>query len=326
MHDLPGRRRFLKQTLALTASALSPQGASARERADVFPIIDTHQHLWDLKRFQLPWLKDNPTLRKNFLMEDYLEATAHLTSPGKTPAKIVKTVYMEVDVDPSQQAEEAAYVLDICKRGASPMVAAVISGRPADDGFERYISAYKGSKFIKGVRQVLHRPELPPDYCLKKNFLRGIRLLGNLGMSFDIVMRPDDLENAAKLVAACPDTRFILDHCGNGDVQARDRSRWQKGMAAVARHEHVVCKVSGIVASAAPGKWTADDLAPIVRHTVEVFGKDRVMFGGDWPVCTLAATYEQWVSALGTIVRDWKDEDQRKLFHDNAQRVYEIGG
>jgi predicted TIM-barrel fold metal-dependent hydrolase len=95
-------------------------------------------------------------------------------------------------------------------------------------------------------------------------------------------------------------------------------------MAAVAARKNVVCKVSGIVAGAVPGKWTADDLAPAVRHTLEVFGPDRVMFGGDWPVCTLAATYRQWVEALRRIVADRPATEQRKLFHDNALRVYRL--
>ena len=82
------------------------------------------------------------------------------------------------------------------------------------------------------------------------------------------------------------------------------------------------CKVSGIVAGAVQDKWTADDLAPIVNHTLEVFGPDRVMFGGDWPVCTKAATYKQWVEALKTIVKDRPAAEQRRLFHDNAVALY----
>src|SRR5204862_6564644 len=108
----------------------------------------------------------------------------------------------------------------------------------------------------------------------------------------------------------------------NADVQAKDRTQWQKDIGEVAKRKNVVGKVSGIVASAAPGKWTADDLAPIVNHTLEVFGPDRVMFGGDWPVCTLAASYRQWVEALKAIVKERKEEEQRKLFHDNAVKFY----
>ncbi|HEV3262630.1 MAG TPA: amidohydrolase family protein [Gemmataceae bacterium] len=313
------RRQFLAQGAAAVAGAAVLGVARAEEqhvtsKPAVLPIIDTHQHLWDLSKFKLPWVKKGTLLARSFLMADYKKATAGLN--------VVKTVYMEVDVDPAQQQQEADYVLGVCKKGDTPMAAAVISGRPASDGFAKYITPFKGSRFIKGVRQVLHGQGTPAGYCLAKSFIRGVRLLGELGLSFDLCVRPGELADAARLVDACPDTRFILDHCGNANVQVRDRSVWKRAMAALARRKNIVCKVSGIVASAKPGKWTADDLAPIVKHTVTVFGHDRVMFGGDWPVCTLAATYKQWVEALRAIVHDWKEEERRKLFHGNAQRFY----
>jgi len=237
---------------------------------------------------------------------------------------MVKTVYMEVDVDPVQQTAEAEYVLDLCARADNPMVAAVVSGRPNSDGFAKYLDPFKNSACIKGVRQVLHGPSTPAGYCLDKKFVRGIRLLGERDLSFDLCVRPGELLDAAKLIDQCPGTRFILDHCGNGDVQVKDRSRWEKDMAAVAQRKNVVCKVSGIVVTAKPERWTAEELAPIVKHTLEVFGPDRVMFGGDWPVCTKTATFRQWFQALASIVAGHGAEEQRKLFHDNAVRVYRL--
>jgi predicted TIM-barrel fold metal-dependent hydrolase len=329
------RREFLgRSALALAASWVAADSSQAQDRdrpdqakpqtghaprgqPEKLLIIDTHQHLWDLGRFHLPWVKDGDPLAKNHLVADYLKATAGLN--------VVKTVYMEVDVDPSQQRAEAEYVLDLCTRIDNPMAAAVISGRPASEGFAAYITPFRDSPYIKGVRQVLHVQSTPAGYCLDEKFVKGIRLLGELGLSFDLCMRSAELSDAAKLIDACPGTRFILDHCGNADVQAKDRSQWQKDTAELAKRKNlVVCKVSGIVASAKPGKWTADDLAPIINHTLEVFGPDRVMFGGDWPVCTLAATFRQWVEALQIIVRQRSEEEQRKLFHDNAARVYRL--
>jgi predicted TIM-barrel fold metal-dependent hydrolase len=280
----------------------------------MIPIIDTHQHLWDLTIFRLPWQKENPKLARDFVIADYLEATAGLG--------VVKSIYMEVDVEPSQQPAEADYVIAICRHGDTPMAAAVISGRPASSGFKEYITRYKQSGFVKGVRQVLHVPGTPPGYCLDSQFVDGIRLLGALDLSFDLCMRSAELKDAVKLIDACPDTRFILDHCGNASVRARDLAPWRGDIEAIARRKNVVCKVSGIVASAAPGPWTADDLAPIVNHVLDTFGADRVMFGGDWPVCTLAASYRQWVEALRAIVGSRSETDQRKLFHDNAAAFY----
>ena len=202
------------------------------------------------------------------------------------------------------------------------MVAAVISGRPASDAFPKYIGQFKDSAYIKGVRQVLHGDGHAAGLLPRREVHPGRPAARRHGQELRPLHAAKELPDAAKLIDACPDTRFILDHCGNADVQAKDRSQWQKDIAEVAKRKNVVCKVSGIVASAEPGKWTADDLAPIVNHTMEVFGPDRVMFGGDWPVCTMAATYKQWVEALKTIVADRTPEEQKKLFHDNAVRFY----
>ncbi|MGP0064579.1 MAG: amidohydrolase family protein, partial [Isosphaeraceae bacterium] len=280
------------------------------------PIIDTHQHLWDLTRFKLPWLKDAPKLDRSFVMDDYRRATDGLN--------VVKSIYMEVDVEPSQQPAEADYVLGLIRKGSTPMVGAVVSGRPASEGFAAYLARFKDQPEIKGLRQVLHGGDTPPGYCLDPHFIEGIRLLGKNGLSFDLCVRPAELGDTAKLIDACPDTSFILDHCGNASVRTKDRSAWKADIGKIAGRKNVVCKVSGIVASAAPDPWTPDDLAPIVNHVLDQFGPDRVVFGGDWPVCTLAATYRQWVEALRHIIANRPVADQKKLLHDNAIRVYRL--
>lgn len=305
------RRDFFKQAAA-TCAALT--AANVQAGTQPLPIVDTHLHLWDLDRFKLPWVRQGTPLARSYVMKDFLTAVEGLN--------VVKAVYMEVDVEVSQQRAEAEYVFEICRQNNTPMKAAVISGRPASDGFRAYLEGFKGNRYLKGLRQVLHVEGTPPGYCLAPSFVRGIRLLGDMGLSFDLCMRSADLGDGVKLVEACPNTRFILDHCGNMNVQAKDRSQWQRDIERLARANNVVCKVSGIVASARPEKWTADDLAPIINHTLQSFGPDRVMFGGDWPVCTLAATYRQWVDALKTIVRQRPTAEQRKLFHDNATRFY----
>ena len=319
------RRDFLKHSALAVATSGALASAHSTEAAPLpgrqpagdpkrLRIVDTHQHLWDLKRFNLPWLKNQKTLARNFVMKDYLQATAGLN--------VVKAVYMEVDVDPKQQNAEADYILDICRQGKTPTVAAVISGRPVSDDFGKYLDRFKGNRRLKGVRQVLHTAATPSGYCLRPNFVRGIRLLGERGLSFDLCMRAAELGDAVKLVEACRDTRFILDHCGNPNVQAKDLTQWRRDLGRLARCKNVVCKVSGIVVTARSKKWTADDLAPVVNHVLDSFGPERVMFGGDWPVCTLRATYRQWVEALKSIVRNRPIADQRKLFHDNAVRFY----
>lgn len=281
----------------------------------MIPIIDTHQHLWDLKRFRLPWLAGGGPIAHDHLPEDYRTQAEGLN--------VVKTIYMEVDVDPVQHVAEAEYVLSLCERADDPMVGATIGGRPSEPGFAAYVDRFAGNPYIKGVRQVLHGG-VPGSYWLSDAFVQGIRLLGEKNLHFDLCLRPTDIADGAKLVDLCPETRFVLDHCGNGDVQAADRTQWERDVAAMAQRENVICKISGIVAGAKPEVWTADDLAPFVRHCAEVFGPDRLVFGSDWPVCTLKATYRQWVEALQQIVADWSEPARRKLFHDNAVRFYRL--
>ena len=282
----------------------------------LLPIVDTHQHLWDLAVLRLPWLKSAGKLNRSFLTKDYLEATRGLN--------VVKAVYMEVAVDASCLVAEAEYVIGLCRRNDNPTVAAVIGGRPASEDFEKYITRFKDSPYVKGVRHILPGSKAEQGLWAEKTFIGGIRLLGELGMSFDLCMPPARLPDAAKLVDRCPHTRFILDHCGNADPKAsrQELEPWRRNVSALARRKNVLCKISGIVASAPKDSWTADDLAPIINHCLEVFGPDRLMFASDWPVCTRAATLRQWVEALKQIVRSRTEPEQRKLFCDNAVRFY----
>ena len=322
------RRRFLQQAATLAAATVSGGRLSAAAKdADAIPIIDTHQHLWDLSKFRLSWVRGNARLNRSFVTDDYLQATKG--------SNVVKAIYMEVAVDPDQQQEEAEYVIELCRSGQHPTVAAVISGQPASEDFAPYVQAYRDSPYVKGVRQVLHSSSTKPGLCLTESFVRSMRLLGDLGMRFDLCMRPAELQHGARLADLCPDTRFVLDHCGNPDPQdfratgagadeMRRRQQWRRDIGQMAQRKNMVCKISGIVARATPGTWTADDLAPIVNHCLDEFGPDRVMFASDWPVCTQTATLAQWVHALQQIVADRSYEHQMKLFHHNAQRFYQL--
>src|SRR5262249_53402315 len=147
----------------------------------------------------------------------------------------------------------------------------------------------------------------PAGYCLDPKFIQGVRRLGELRLRFDLCMRTAELPDAGKLVDACPETQFILDHCGNAPVHTPAgkpprRTRWMRDMEALAKRANLVCKVSGLVNTAKKGAWGPDDLAPIVNHVLEVFGPERSIFASDWPVCTTVATLAEWVSALKAVV------------------------
>jgi predicted TIM-barrel fold metal-dependent hydrolase len=238
---------------------------------------------------------------------------------------------MEVAADEDQLDAEAGYVLDLCRRGDSPTVAAVIGGRPGQALFAPYIRRHARCPQVKGVRWSLSADVIQKQFHRSKPFLDDIRLLGELGLRFDLCMPPEALAEGSKIVDRCPGTRFVLDHCGNADPQwfrpPRNNEaieRWKRDLAELGRRGSVVCKISGIV-SRVPADWTASDLAPIVNHCLDSFSPERVVFAGDWPVCTLGASLLQWVAALHTIVRQRPADQQRKLWHDNAVRFYGLG-
>ena len=326
------RREFIKHAslaglASTTMPSLSPLDSFAADTKEALPIIDTHQHLWDLSKFQPPWLSGAPEiLSKSYVTKDYLEATAGLN--------VVKAVYMEVDVAPEQQVEEAEHVISLSKSNDHPTVAAVISGRPNSEGFKAYITAFKDTPQVKGVRQVLHAPNAEQGLCLQKQFVASMQLLGELGMSFDLCMRPTELDDGAKLAKRCPDTRFVVDHCGNADPKAFMPSsgeepshtvdQWKRDLSKLAQRPNVICKISGIIARAPKGEWKSDILAPAINFCLDEFGPDRVVFGGDWPVCLLGASYRRWVDSLMEVINERNKVDQRKLLHDNAEAFYGI--
>lgn len=319
------RRRFLGAVGAAAVLSAASRAQGADQTADdsqptgsvrMIPIVDTHVHVWDLTTFRLPWLAQGSPLHRSYDWSDYQRATA-----GRP---IEKAVYIEVDVEPAQQMQEARAVLNLCRSGRTAFRGAVISGRPASDGFVNHLDQFRGDPEIKGLRQVLHGAGTPAGYCLDPRFIAGVRLLGDRGLSFDVCVRPGELADAAKLIRECPGTSFIIDHCGNAPVFGGDLAAWRRDMALAAQQKNAVGKVSGIIASTHGRAWKVDDLAPIVNHVLDVFGPDRVVFGGDWPVCTIGAPLGSWIDALQQVVADRSEADRRKLFHDNAVRVYRL--
>lgn len=291
-------------------SAPNPEGKAA------MPIVDTHQHLWDLSKFTLAWheIDEYRPLARNFLLKDYAEVTVGLN--------VVKTIYMEVDVPLKQQAAEANYVIALCEQTDNQVVAAVISGRPGTNLFEPYVRRFAKSPHITGVRDILYGKG--SGYFLDRQYIQGIRLLGELGLRFDVEIQSGGLPSVAKLIDACPGTQFVLDHCGNPDIQSGDISAWRQDVAAIAKYDRVVVKISGLLTGMKDEHWQPDDLAPAINHLWEVFGPERVMFGSDWPVCTLKGSYRRWFDAVQEIVSNRPEADLRRLFHDNALRVYDL--
>jgi L-fuconolactonase len=278
--------------------------------------------VWDLQRFRLPWLdRAGPVLKRDYSIQDY-QAAAGLN--------VRRAVYIEVSVEPGQRPAEVEAVTELCRRADVSTAVAVIGGSPGSEGFRDYIVRFKENPVVRGVREGFRKGS-----AKDARFVEGIKLLGSLGLSFDLLAGPETLSDAAELAAACPETRMILDHCGGGsaawfaapaaDTSAHAaRDLWQLGITKLAARSNVYCKISGVAENGGAGNLTPEGLAPVVNHCLDQFGPDRVVFGSNWPVCLNAITFRGWVDLLTRISAGRGDAFAHKLFRDNAIRFYRI--
>jgi L-fuconolactonase len=280
------------------------------------PIVDAHVHLWDPRRFRMPWVDDNATLRQPFGLTEFAEHTAGLA--------LEAIVYVQVDVTAAYGLLEANWAAAQAER--DPRVAGIVAWAPLEDGqvARSYLDALaKLGPLLKGVRRLI-QSEADPDFHIRADFLDGLRLLPDYGLSFDICIRHDQLARTIDMVRACPETAFVLDHLAKPDVRGHRLEPWRAQMAELAELPNVVCKLSGLVTEADHAQWTPADLEPYIAHVLAVFGEDRVLFGGDWPVVTMAATYHRWVSVLDSFTSSLEPGARKKLWHANARRVYRL--
>ncbi len=314
------RRNFLEKTSAVALA--TPVFLSSCLSKPQIPILDTHQHLWDLSRFPLSWV--SPPLDKSFMMSDYLEA---IKGTG-----IEKAIYMEVAVPEKFREEEAQWALNLCEEKDNPTVGAVICVDPTTPKFESYIRSLEGISSLKGIRYFFSSEE----EMLQPKVINNLRLLGQQGLSFDLHVSSRRLKTGALLVDKCPNTQFILNHCGGPDPAVfmkdqneisgnprHDPDEWFGEMINIGQRDNVVCKISGIV-NKLPDASMTTGLAPIVNHCFKAFSADRVIFASDWPVCLRKMTLLGWVDVLKEIVSDYSLTEQRKLFYDNAFSLYKL--
>jgi len=273
-------------------------------------------HLWDPRRFHIPWLDGVPQINQTYALKEYAEHTQGVT--------IEAMVYLEVDVAPSYRLLEAQWVNALADE--EPRLRAIVPSAPLEDGdcARSYLEALKAlGPRVKGVRRLL---QAEPDdaFALRPDFVRGVRALADYDFSFDICIFHRQLPAVIELVRRCPEVRFILDHLGKPDIKAGLRDPWQAHIRALAALPNVVCKISGMVTEADHARWTVDDLRPFFETVYDAFGPDRVMFGGDWPVVLLASSYKRWVETVDALTQGLSEDDRRKLWAENAKRVYRL--
>lgn len=247
-------------------------------------------------------------------MEDYLEATRGLD--------VEKSVHVEADVDEPYMLEETRHILKLAEQKDNPLAGVVAGGRPEKNGFRNYLDKVAGHAALKGVRRVLHTQ--PDSLGQGRTFIENVRILQSYGLSFDICVLARQLPIAISLVRECPGVTFILDHCGGPQVKEKALDPWRAQIREIAGLHNVFCKVSGLVAYADPVNWTPEDLRPFVDHIIECFGWDRVIFGSDWPVCTLSASLKRWVETLAFLTQGANESERNKLFYANAGRIYRL--
>ena len=232
-----------------------------------------------------------------------------------------KVIYVQVDATPAYGLLEARWAAE-----QQPLVQGVVAWAPMEDGevVASYLDELKriGAQ-VKGVRRLL-QDEPDPDFLVTPSLIEGLRLLPKYDLSFDICIRHQHMARTVDMVRACPETQFILDHLGKPDARAHLLDPWRSQLGELAELPNVVCKLSGLVTEADLAHWTIADVEPYIAHVLASFGEDRVMFGGDWPVVRRASTYRRWVETLDALTSGLSDSAKRKLWAENARRVYRL--
>ncbi|HEY3064139.1 MAG TPA: amidohydrolase family protein [Chloroflexota bacterium] len=265
-------------------------------------IVDAHVHLWDPRTFRMPWLDGDAVLGHPFGQPEFGQASTGLN--------VEAIVYVQVDTTP-------AYGLLEVRWAAQREPAAIVGWAPMEDGnvVRTYLDALVQTPRVRGVRRLI-QSESDPDFPMR--LVEGLHILPDYGLSFDICIRHDQLARTVDMVRQCPHTDFILDHMAKPPIKAQQLEPWREQMTELAQLPNVVCKMSGLVTEADHENWTPRDLEPYINHVLHAFGEDRVLFGGDWPVVTLASSYRRWVDTLASY------STSPKLWRDNARRVYRL--
>jgi predicted TIM-barrel fold metal-dependent hydrolase len=276
--------------------------------------IDTHLHLIYPQHFSYDWTAGLPALAAQaFRIEEYRAASAG--------CGITESIFIEVDVPGDQSVSEAAFFCSLAEDLSNGISGVIAACRPENPDMAEQLEAISHARLV-GCRRVLHTQadELSATRLFRENVAR----IGAAGLTFDLCMLPRQLAIGAALVDACPDTRFVLDHCGVPDIASGDLSLWRDQLREIASRPNINCKISGIIAYAKAEQLNAQAFRPVVEHAIDCFGWDRVLWGSDWPVCNLTRDLGGWVRLLDEILAGCSDDELARLYHRNARRIYHV--
>ena len=274
-------------------------------------IIDTHHHLWNYNPVEFDWIDDEmAAIRKSFLPAD-LQAT--LANTG---------VEGVVTVQARQSLEETNWLLKLASE--NDFIKGVVGWVPlADESIQQILEEYKSSPWLKGVRHVV-QGEPDPEFILGKDFNKGISLLKNYNLLYDILIFEHQLANTIRFVDQHPEQQFVVDHIAKPKIKKNELEPWAKNVKELAKRENVSCKISGMVTEADYKLWTEEQLNPYFETILEAFGSSRLLFGSDWPVCLVATNYSNWLELVKKTISNFSKEEQDFILYKNAQRIYNI--
>ncbi len=274
--------------------------------------IDAHHHLWDPARRPQPWMDPEWPINRAFGLGDLREAVAG-TQVGATVA-----------VQTASSLDETAELLGLA--ASDPLVVGVVGWLDLEADAPRQLDHLAASHPLRPLVGVRHQAEGEPDpgWLGREAVVSSVRALGRRGLACDLLVRPHQLPAAVALARRTDTTtRLVLDHCAKPPIGS-DLGDWARAVRELARMDHVACKLSGLVTEADWQRWTPAALAPVAEVVLECFGPRRVMFGSDWPVCLLAAAYEQVAESAAALVEGLSPAEQEHVFADTARTWYRL--
>jgi len=267
-------------------------------------MLDAHQHFWQVGRFDYPWMSKD----LGVLYRDYLPADL---APLLKRNNVEKTVLVQA----SNSVAETRWLLELAD--ANDFIAGVVGWV---DLTSPEIEAHPK---LKGVRHLVES-EPNDDWLIQPSVISGLQKLSACGLTYDLLVHTRHLQYVPQVAEACPELKLVIDHLAKPPIARNEMKEWSRAFKPLARYPNISCKLSGLVTEADWRSWKTDDLRPFVNCALEVFGPDRMMFGSDYPVCLLAASYDRVLDGFLEVLQYLSDADREKIFSQNAAKFYRL--
>lgn len=272
--------------------------------------LDAHQHFWKYSTAEYPWMQPDWPIRRNFLPPDLEREQAKVGFDGS------------IAVQARQTLEESRWLLELA--GQNRVIRGVVGWVDLrSDRVEEQLARFAAHAKFVGVRHVV-QDEPDDQFMLQPDFLRGIGELKQFDLAYDVLIYPRQLPAAIKLARRFPEQPFVLDHIAKPLIKDRVLSPWDQQIRELAKFTNVTCKISGMVTEAKWDGWKPEDFKPYLDVVTEAFGEDRLMVGSDWPVCLLAASYNQVIDLVSDYFGSLGASAQAKVFGGNAAKFYGV--